>query len=53
MGFKVLIQREAIDFSKEHGLLQDSGDSIGAIATFFGTVRDFNETRSKNLAREY
>ena len=45
MGFKVLIQTEAIDFSKEHGLLQDSGDSVGAIATFFGTVRDFNETR--------
>ena len=45
MGFKVLIQTEAIDFGKEHGLLQDSGDSVGAIATFFGTVRDFNETR--------
>ena len=45
MGFKVLIQEEAIDLGKEHGLLQDSGDSVGAIATFFGTVRDFNETR--------
>ena len=45
MGFKVLIQTEAIDFGKEHGLLQDSGDSVGAIATFFGTVRDFNGTR--------
>ena len=45
MGFKVLIQTEAIDLGKEHGLLQDSGDSVGAIATFFGTVRDFNETR--------
>ena len=45
MGFKVLIQTEAIDLGKEHGLLQDSGDSVGAIATFFGTVRDFNGTR--------
>ena len=45
MGFKVLIQTEAIDLGKEHGLLQDSGDSVGAIATFFGIVRDFNETR--------
>ena len=45
MGFKVLIQTEAIDLGKEHGFLQHSGDSVGAIATFFGTVRDFNETR--------
>ena len=45
MGFKILIQTEAIDLGKEHGLLQDSGDSVGAIATFFGTVRDFNENR--------
>ena len=29
MGFKVLIQTEAIDLGKEHGLLQDSGDSVG------------------------
>ena len=45
MGFKVLIQTEAIDLGKEHGFLQHSEDSVGAIATFFGTVRDFNETR--------
>ena len=36
MGFKVLIQKEAIDLGKEHGLLQDSGDSVGAIATVSG-----------------
>ena len=45
MGFKVLIQTEEIEFGKEHGLLQNSGDSVGAIATFFGTVRDVNENR--------
>ena len=45
MGFKVLIQTEAIDLGNEHGLLQHSGEAVGAIATFFGTVRNFNENR--------
>ena len=41
----MLIQTEAIDLGNEHGLLQHSGEAVGAIATFFGTVRDINETR--------
>lgn len=45
MTFKVLIQTQAIDLAKEHGLLQYVNESVGAVATFFGIVRDFNEER--------
>ena len=45
MKLRVLIQAEAIDLDKEHRLLQDSDGSVGAIATFYGTVRDSNENR--------
>ena len=45
MKLRVLIQAEAIDLDKEHRLLQDSEGSVGAIATFYGTVRDSNENR--------
>ena len=45
MKLKVLIQAEAIDLDKEHRLLQNSDGSVGAIATFYGTVRDSNENR--------
>ena len=45
MRLKVHIQAEAIDLSKEYCLLQHSDGSVGAIATFYGTVRDSNENR--------
>ena len=45
MKVKVLVQEEAIDLAKEHCLLQHSDGSVGAIATFYGTVRNSNENR--------
>ena len=45
MKFKVLVQAETIDLGEEHSLLQLSSSSVGAIATFYGTVRDFNDDR--------
>ena len=45
MRLKVLIQAEEIDLRKEYCSLQDSDGSVGAIATFYGTVRDSNENR--------
>ena len=45
MRLKVLIQAEEIDLRKEYCSLQHSDGSVGAIATFYGTVRDSNENR--------